>query len=438
MAVLTDIGDVPEPPTADRLRISGCSVVVHFAHRLTEGSDFPEAFTGGGLREIEDDRSYQSKVRPGSGLMYSALFDAGALPAALARIVGSGHSAGLRQAAVTLGGEYVVTALPLLLSVPGPITQEAAVIELSSPLTIDTLLRFVSLLGDPDIARILAEQSAEELARAAGLARDDIDRTWLVEGSIAVQVWNLDGTQNRATGDLYRGVEESADYAWEISALLSYATEDLDLGPSPEASVIPVLDRIAKAVGKTPDSLTVSTHSVASKPMHSTLIELMRGQGSEVLVPERVTVEPPYLLSLIGLSRPRIDTMIGAIGLSELVFAAGLIDLIAPDLGFTFRLASIAGPRAEPDLTNLDALFNFSEDEEIALREAGWDRDRPYTSKDLVRPGTSRASALFAVTDNPALGVSGPRPDEEGVVHVEGFLVKPGARVGRIKLGYRR
>ncbi|MGW5653020.1 hypothetical protein [Streptomyces humi] len=227
LAVLTDLSDVPEPPAADRLRISGCSVVVHFAHRLTEGSDFAEAFTGGGLREIEDDRSYQNKVRPGSGLMYSALFDAGALPAALARIVGSGHSAGLRQAAMTLGGEYVVTALPLLLSVPGPITQEAAVVELTSPLTIDTLLRFVSLLGDPEISRTLAEQSAEGLARAAGLAHDDIDRTWLVEGSIAVQVWNLDGTQNRASADLYRGVDESADYAWEISALLSYATDHL-------------------------------------------------------------------------------------------------------------------------------------------------------------------------------------------------------------------
>ncbi|MGW5653019.1 fructose-bisphosphatase class II [Streptomyces humi] len=214
--------------------------------------------------------------------------------------------------------------------------------------------------------------------------------------------------------------------------------EDLDLRPVPEVSVIPVLDRIAKAVGKSPASLTVSTHSVASKPMHSALVELMRELGSEVLVPERVTVEPPYLLSLIGLSQPRIDTMIGAIGLSELAFAAGLIDLIAPDLAFAFRLASIAGPRAEPDLTNLDALFKFSEDEEIALRRSGWDKDRPYTSKDLVRPGSSRAAALFAVTDNPALGIRGPRPDEEGVVRVEGFLVKQAARVGRIRLGYRR
>ncbi|WP_328871811.1 fructose-bisphosphatase class II [Streptomyces sp. NBC_00287] len=212
----------------------------------------------------------------------------------------------------------------------------------------------------------------------------------------------------------------------------------LDIRPRPEDSVIPVLDRIAKAMRKNPGALTVSTHSIASKPMHSDLIALMRGQGSEVLVPESVTVEPPYLLSLIGLSEPRIDTMIGAIGLSELAFAAGLVDLIAPELGFVFRVASVAGPRAEPHLTNLDALFKFSEDEEVALGSGGWDKDRQYTSSDLVRPGSSRAAALFAVTDNPTLGIRGPDLKEEGVIHVEGFLVKPAAKVGRIRLGYRR
>ncbi|WP_328871812.1 hypothetical protein OHT76_17790 [Streptomyces sp. NBC_00287] len=227
IAVLTDLGDVPEPPAPDRLRISGCSVVVHFAHRLTEGLDFSHAFEAGALREIDDDRSYQTKVRPGSGLLYSALFDAGPLPAALARVVGSSHAAGLRQAAVSLGGEYVVTALPLLLSLPGPITREAAAIELTSPLATDTLLRFVSLLSDPAISRMLADQSAEALAGAVGLPRSDIESTWLVEGSAAIQVWNLDGTLNRASASLYGGVDESAKYAWEISALLSYATDHL-------------------------------------------------------------------------------------------------------------------------------------------------------------------------------------------------------------------
>ncbi|WNM35526.1 hypothetical protein RKE30_36805 [Streptomyces sp. Li-HN-5-11] len=226
-AVLTDLSDVPEPPEPDRLRLSGCSVVVYFAHRLTEGLDFAHVFASGDLREIDDDRSYATKVRAGSGLLYSALFDSGPLPAALARVVGSSHAAGLRQAAVSLGGEYVLTALPLLLSVPGPITQEAAAVELTGPLTTDTLLRFISLLGDPDIQRSLADQCAAALARAAGIEPGAIEKSWAVEGSVAMQVWNLDGTENRASTSLYAGVDESATYAWEIAALLSYATDHL-------------------------------------------------------------------------------------------------------------------------------------------------------------------------------------------------------------------
>ncbi|MGW2619232.1 hypothetical protein [Streptomyces sp. NPDC001500] len=226
-AVLTDLGDVPEPPAPDRLRISGCSVVVHFAHRLPAGVDFSQLSAAGGLQEIDDDRSYQTKVRPSSGLTYSALFDSGPLPAALARVVGSSHAAGLRQAAVSLGGEYVLTALPMLLSVPASITRETAAIELTTPLTTDTLLRFVSLLSAPDISRTLAEQCAQALARAVGIAPEEIEKTWAVEGSVAIQVWNLDGTQNRTTSSLYAGVDESAKYAWEIAALLSYATDHL-------------------------------------------------------------------------------------------------------------------------------------------------------------------------------------------------------------------
>lgn len=256
----------------------------------------------------------------------------------------------------------------------------------------------------------------------------------------------VDGTELAATnqpgaltlGGFGTGVRPVPDLQAYAVLAPTGALGDLDLMARPEDGIVPLLESIARASGKRPEALTVATHSVASKPMHSTLIDLMRRRVREVLVPELVTVEPPYLLSLVGLSEPRIDSMIGAIGLSELAFAAGLVDLVAPDLGFAFRLASIAGPRAQPHLTSLDALFTFSEDEEAALRSRGWDKDRQYRSEDLVRPGTSRAAALFAVTDNPALGLRGPEPRDGGAAHVEGFLVKQAGRVGRIGLSYRR
>ncbi|MEU3199016.1 MULTISPECIES: fructose-bisphosphatase class II [unclassified Streptomyces] len=256
----------------------------------------------------------------------------------------------------------------------------------------------------------------------------------------------VDGTELVATnqpgaltlGGFGSGVRPVPDLQAYAALAPTGVLGDLDIMARPEDGLVPLLENIARASGKRPDALTVATHSIASKPMHSTLIDLMRGRVREVLVPERVTVEPPYLLSLAGMSEPRIDSMIGAIGLSELAFAAGLVDLVAPEMGFVFRLASIAGPRAQPDLTGLDALFVFSEDEEAALRSGGWDKDRQYRSEDLVRPGTSRAAALFAVTDNPALGLRGPEPRDGGAAHVEGFLVKQAGRVGRISLSYRR
>ncbi len=256
----------------------------------------------------------------------------------------------------------------------------------------------------------------------------------------------VDGTELAATdqpgaltlggfGSAVRTVPDLQAYAVLAPAGL---LDDLDIMLRPEDSVVSLLSRIAEFSGKHPGDMTVVTHSVSSKPMHRTLIHRMQGCTREVLVPESVTVEPPYLLSLIGLSEPRIDSMIGAIGLSELAFAVGLVDLVAPGLGFVFRPASISGPRAEPHLTSLDALFKFSEDEEAALRSDGWDVARQYTSEDLVRPGSSRAASLFAVTDNPTLGLRGPETEGDDVAHVEGFLVKPAARVGRIRLGYRK
>ncbi|MEU7718629.1 fructose-bisphosphatase class II [Streptomyces tibetensis] len=256
----------------------------------------------------------------------------------------------------------------------------------------------------------------------------------------------VDGTELVATdqpgalalGGFGSGVRPVPDLQAYAALAPTGALRDLDIMSRPEDDVVPLLEGIAAAAGKRPDELTISTHSLASKPMHRTLVDLMRGRVREVLVPERVTVEPPYLLSLAGLSEPRIDSMIGAIGLSELAFAAGLVDLVAPELGFVFRLASVTGPRAEPRLTSLDALFKFSEDEEAALRSGGWCKDRQYTSADLVQPGSSRAATLFAVTDNPTLGLRGPEPRGGGVAHVEGFLVKPAARIGSIRLSYRR
>ncbi|MFI8804430.1 MULTISPECIES: hypothetical protein [Micromonospora] len=220
--ILSSLDDVPAPPVTDRLLISGCSVVSYHAHRLASPTRLAEAFELGTLASIDDDRSYASKVRPGSGLEYSAFVDAGPVPAALTRIVHSNHAARLQQSVLWLGEEYVVSAIPFFLSVRRP---DRAGIELTAPLTVDGLLRFLGLLAEPAIARSVGEQAAAALARRLGLRVDEIERTWPVTGSFGIQIWNLDGTTGRDTAKLYEGSKESAEYSWEISAILSYSSD---------------------------------------------------------------------------------------------------------------------------------------------------------------------------------------------------------------------
>ncbi|MFI7426699.1 hypothetical protein ACIBPB_06905 [Micromonospora sp. NPDC049836] len=220
--ILASPNDVPAPPTTDRLSISGCTVICYHAHRLASPTHLAAAFERGALQAIDDDRSYASKLRPGAGLEYSNLIDAGPIPAALARIVHSSHASRLQQSVLWLGEEYVVSAIPILLSMPRP---ERVGVELNAPLTVDRLLGFLSLLADPGVAGTLRQQSAAAIVAQIGISADEIERSWSVPGSFAIQIWNLDGTQGRETTSLYEGIRESAEYAWEISAILSYSSD---------------------------------------------------------------------------------------------------------------------------------------------------------------------------------------------------------------------
>ena len=254
----------------------------------------------------------------------------------------------------------------------------------------------------------------------------------------------VDGTELAATlqpgalalGSLGAAVRKIPDLqAYSLLAPVG-VLQEIDIMGNPEEQVMPALNHVADSAGKNLNELVVSTHSVSSNPMHHSLIHAMRAQGVEVLVPEQVTVEPPYLLSLVGLSVPKIDSMVGAIGFSELAFAATLVDLMAPEMGFVFRSASISGPRARTS-EDLSVLFEFSADESNAFAADGWDTKRQYTSADLVQPGSSRVAALFCVTENSDLDLRAPTADV-GRTRVEGLLVEPAGAVSKITVSYTR
>jgi hypothetical protein len=176
------------------------------------------------LRDFTDDRSYVEKVRPGADLFYSTLIESGPLPGALRRQLQCSHAPSLQQSLLWFGDEYVLSALPIILSTH---KNEFRSVELSEPLSTDHLINFLVLLSSIDQADFLAKQAADNLVANGILARSDIEATWPLLGNFGIQIWNLDGTAGRDTSELYKGAAESIEYAWEISALLSYNSDHL-------------------------------------------------------------------------------------------------------------------------------------------------------------------------------------------------------------------
>ncbi len=219
--IVRSFADLPQPPAPNRLAMSGVTVMCYFAHRLAAetGSDWWDR-----LPLIDDDRSYANKIRSHSGFVYSAAIDAGPVPTALVLAVRGSHASPLRQSLLSLGGDYILSAVPLVISVP---RNERVGIEIPNPVRVHDLLAFLALLNDPATAALIAGQTATSAARTLGIDPASIEQTWSLPGSFAMQVWNLDGTTDRDSGRRYEGLRESAEYAWEIAALLSYSSDHL-------------------------------------------------------------------------------------------------------------------------------------------------------------------------------------------------------------------
>jgi hypothetical protein len=202
----------------------------------------------------------------------------------------------------------------------------------------------------------------------------------------------------------------------------------------PEETVVDWLATIAGHEGLHASELTIATHSVTASRSHITLIGRMRDMGVRVVVPEPVTIEPPYLLSLLGLGSPRIDAFVGVIGLSEIAFAALLLDLVLPEYRIVFRLASIDGARAAKR-DNLGAHFTFAQHELEEYAAADLDVDVAHSSAEIVPAGAGYVAALFAVTDNEALGLPAPVAND-GAVTVTGLVIGQGARLARVWVAF--
>jgi len=210
----------------------------------------------------------------------------------------------------------------------------------------------------------------------------------------------------------------------------SNAAAQINLHAAPERAVMDYLRAVATAQGKQVADLVVSTHSMNdTKRHHALLIKTIRAAVREVIVPELVTVEVPNILSLVGLSHPTVDCMIGTMGFVELAFASALIDLIDTDHSITFRIASVEGPRRRKEST-LAPYFDFSASELAEFERHGWSVDQTYTCKDIVPTGCAKAAVVMAVTNCPTLDL------QVGPAQTEGYFFGRESETLRLKVDY--
>jgi hypothetical protein len=221
--VLESPDELPPPPSPDRLSISGLSIVFYCAHRI-KSARITEAIEEGTLRSFTDSRSYAGKLRPGESLFYSTLIDSGPFPAAMIRELNCEDTPSLRQSVLWFGDEYIVSAVPIILSAA---KGDIHALQLAKPLNVDQVINFLAVLSSTEESAALAEQVARGLTANGILAPGDIIETWPLRGSFGMQIWDLSGTKGRITSDLYKGIAESVSYSWEISALLSFNADHL-------------------------------------------------------------------------------------------------------------------------------------------------------------------------------------------------------------------
>jgi fructose-1,6-bisphosphatase/sedoheptulose 1,7-bisphosphatase-like protein len=228
-----------------------------------------------------------------------------------------------------------------------------------------------------------------------------------------------------ALGGLGMGMRSVPDLQAYAILVPQEITDELDITTVPEAHAVTAIDAIMRTCGPaTRGELRVVTHSDDTGPFHHNLIRKLQAAGvGHVIVPDPVIIEAPYVLARAGFVSSRIDTIIGVLGFPELMLAALLLDLLAPEFTFVFRVASLNGTRSPAE--TLAPLFKFSATELADLDRFGWQPGRQYMGSHMVPAGSGRCAVLFAVTDNPLLRLRGPRM-RNGLTSVDGLLVERG------------
>lgn len=215
--VLESPEHVREPPTVGMLHAAGLSFVINYGIHFSQPGSSPlneKAFPG-----ITGEMSYSDRLSPHAGLHYSGLEPIGEIPGRLVAAARATNAGTVHRSFLWVDPAFAVVIVPVVFAVPRTYI-DWPYIPIRQPLCVDDILAVMDLLTEPSVV--------DELGRWAtkGYPLADISP---IEQSMAIQLWDLDGSRvdgSRLRADSpYRSLEETQQYCWELSALLSFSTD---------------------------------------------------------------------------------------------------------------------------------------------------------------------------------------------------------------------
>ncbi|GHJ45784.1 hypothetical protein Cs7R123_31260 [Catellatospora sp. TT07R-123] len=217
--VVRTLAEVPDKGSAGRLRISGLSLVVYYFHRI----ETPIRFDLPAQDKDRGELSYSSKLLPGSGFSYETVRSAGPASAALTEILPHASECDVVHSILTFGGSYLVSAVPYVISVARD--QEFGYIRIDEALDVDDCLKIIRAIKSDDEVGARASCLKESLVGDGYAKTTSAVDTQCVDGVMGIQIWDITGTGGREPEGRFRGIDETREYCWELSAILEHSSD---------------------------------------------------------------------------------------------------------------------------------------------------------------------------------------------------------------------
>jgi hypothetical protein len=216
--IVSSASELPPPPAPDGLVVSGYSLIRYWLVRLKRGH---QVDLDAALGFDEADESYLPSLWDGHPVRATGMRRFGPMPPRLATALGSTRSEpSLDGGFVWLDERHVLVALPVVIGCRDDYCVPA--IRRSEPATISDVLHDMTVFDDL-VDEVLTPAIHGALERGRFLGEGVIEQITPVRDAAAVELWDLRGSPSRSDDHTFDGAVETRTFAWELSALLSYA-----------------------------------------------------------------------------------------------------------------------------------------------------------------------------------------------------------------------